>query len=99
MTTASDTDGKRNARMTGRSDMGDGTKGTTMTRKILPLMLLAGLLAWAGPAAAQLNEEAVEFTEMLGEYVPGDITLIDEDGQPMNFGHFVDKPTILMMVY
>jgi protein SCO1/2 len=99
MINAPPTTGKRPARMTEGSDMGDGTKGTTMTRKILPLMALAALLAGAGPAAAQLNEEAVEFTEMLGEYVPADITLIDEEGQPVDFGEFVDKPTILMMVY
>jgi protein SCO1/2 len=61
------------------------------------LACLMGLAA--GPAHAQLNEEAVEFTEKLGEYVPGDITLIDEDGQPVNLGEFVDKPTILMNVY
>ena len=58
-------------------------------------MAVAGI----GEGLAQLNEEAVEFTEKRGEYVPGDITLIDENGQPVNLGEFVDKPTILMMVY
>ena len=66
-------------------------------RNALLALLLA--VAGAGAAQAQLNEEAVEFTEKLGEYVPGDITLIDEDGNPVNFGEFVDKPTILMNVY
>jgi protein SCO1/2 len=70
-----------------------------MTKKILQIALLAAILACAQGAGAQLNEEAVEFTEKLGEIVPGDITLIDEDGQPVNLGEFVDKPTILMNVY
>jgi len=72
-------------------------KTWTILKAALPALLL--VLAWAGGAAAQLNEDAVEFDEKLGEQVPGDITLIDEDGRPVNFGEFVDRPTILMMVY
>jgi protein SCO1/2 len=72
-----------------------------MMKKSMLIMALAALMAITGvvEGRAQLNEEAVEFTERLGEYVPGDITLIDEDGQPVNLGEFVDKPTILMNVY
>jgi len=51
------------------------------------------------PASAQLNEDAVEFQEHLGEYIPGDITLRDEQGRTVTLAEFIDKPTILMMVY
>jgi len=42
---------------------------------------------------------AVEFTERLGEYVPADIELIDEEGNNIYFGEFISKPTILVLVY
>ncbi len=62
--------------------------------------VLLALMLWSvSPAAAQLNTEAVEFEEHLGEYVPGDITLIDEDGNKVLFADFVDKPTFVSMVY
>jgi protein SCO1/2 len=41
----------------------------------------------------------VEFTEHLGEIVPGDITLRDEQGNPVLFSEFVDRPTLVTMVY
>ena len=68
-----------------------------MTRQAMITTVLVILVA--GPAAAQLNEEAVEFDEHLGEYVPGDITLRDENGQPVLLSEFVDRPTIVSMVY
>ncbi|MEN8007761.1 MAG: SCO family protein [Candidatus Krumholzibacteriota bacterium] len=68
------------------------TAKTTVTAAVLAVL-------FAGPAAAQLNEDAVEFTEHLGEYVPGDITLRDETGQPVVLSEFVDRPTIVSMVY
>lgn len=45
------------------------------------------------------NESPIEFTEHLGEYIPGDIELIDENGNSINIGEFITKPTILMFVY
>ena len=60
----------------------------------LALAVLAG-----PPASAQLNEDAVEYQEHLGEYIPGDIVFRDEQGQPVTLGEVIDKPTILMMVY
>ncbi len=69
-------------------------------RKMLAWSLLMGLLVLGtAPAVAQLNEEAVEFDEHLGEIVPGDIVLIDEDGNEVLFAEFVDKPTLMTMVY
>ena len=43
-----------------------------MTRHTLVVALL---LIMAVPATAQLNEDVVDFTEHLGEFVPGDIVL------------------------
>lgn len=63
-----------------------------------PAMVVVALAA-APAARAQLNEEAVEYQEHLGETVPGDITLRDEQGQPVALAQLIDKPTILMMVY
>lgn len=42
---------------------------------------------------------AVEFTEHLGEYIPNDISLIDENGESILLDELIDKPTILMFVY
>ena len=65
----------------------------------LALLLLAAATSAPAPARAQLNEEAVEYQEHLGQIVPGDIVLKDEQGQPVTTGALFDKPTILMMVY
>ena len=59
-------------------------------------MLAAGM---SGNAVAQLNEDSVEFREHLGEFVPGDIVLRDEQGQEVVLSEFVDRPTIVSMVY
>jgi len=68
--------------------------------RIIKCGLILGLLGLSvAPAWAQLNEDAVEFEEHLGETVPGDITLIDEDGNEVLFSEFVDKPTLVSMVY
>jgi protein SCO1/2 len=70
-----------------------------MGNKLAALLLgLAVLAAW-NPAAAQVNEDAVEFVEKLGDVVPGDIVLRDEDGNPVVLSEFVDKPTLVSMVY
>ncbi|MBK8167336.1 MAG: SCO family protein [bacterium] len=62
--------------------------------------VVAALTLAAAPAVrAQLNEDAVEYQEHLGETVPGDITVRDEQGQPVTLAQLIDKPTILMMVY
>jgi len=73
---------------------------TMMTRKMAKQVVVAILFAiLATPAVAQLNDEVVEFTEHLGETVPGDIILRDENGQEVVLADFVDKPTIVSMVY
>ena len=45
------------------------------------------------------NQIAIEFTEHLGEYIPGEIDLVDENGDTINLEEFITKPTILMLVY
>jgi len=42
---------------------------------------------------------AVEFTEHLGEYIPDNISLIDEGGETILLDELINKPTILMFVY
>ncbi len=66
------------------------------------LLCLCAVLvpALASQAVAQDEERPrVEFDEQLGEYVPGDIVLTDETGAPVRLADFVDKPTILSLVY
>ncbi len=80
--------------------MRDEKPGVCVVWQRCGLVLLCGLLVFgAVPATAQLNEDAVEFDEHLGEVVPGDIILIDEDGNEVLFSEFVDKPTLTTMVY
>jgi len=63
-------------------------------------LALAVLLCAAVPAVqAQESATAVDFEEHLGATVPGDITLIDEDGNPVAVADLVDRPTILNFVY
>lgn len=45
------------------------------------------------------EQSVIEFTEHLGEYIPGDVSLIDEQGNTIELADFIDKPTILMFVY
>ncbi|MDX2474698.1 MAG: hypothetical protein QNL91_13435, partial [Candidatus Krumholzibacteria bacterium] len=66
----------------------------TMMGCLLALAMLVSV-----PALAQLNEVAIEFDEHLGEFVPGDIVLIDDNGNEVLFADLVDKPTFVSMVY
>jgi len=70
-----------------------------MGKTLVALALVLGVAAANGPALAQDNEEAVEFAEKLGDVVPGDIVLRDEGGNPVVLSEFVDKPTLISMVY
>ena len=64
-------------------------------------ILMLGQFVIGQDSTTSLFEEqmAIEFTEHLGEYVPDDINLIDEEGNTINLGEFIDKPTILTLVY
>ena len=67
------------------------------------LALFLTLAGWQVPAA-QAQEapgvaEGILFDEKLGDILPGDITLRDEAGQPVDLATLVDKPTILSFVY
>lgn len=59
-------------------------------------VLLPGALL-AEPEAASAG--SVDFEEQLGQFIPGDIVLRDEDGNPVDMATFLDKPTILNFVY
>ena len=64
------------------------------------VLALAVVLCAAAPAVrAQESATEVDFEEHLGSYIPGDITLIDEDGNPVQLADLVDRPTILNFVY
>jgi len=70
----------------------------------IPIILMVFALPVTAQEAADSAVESgpgelVEFTEHLGEYIPGDITLMDENGQSVLLADFVDKPTILFFVY
>jgi protein SCO1/2 len=70
-----------------------------MMKTTRQVAIVALLVILAVPAVAQLNEDSVEFAEHLGDIVPGDIVLRDENGDPVVLSEFVDKPTIVSMVY
>ena len=72
-----------------------------INRNIFIFILLVGQIAISQDATNSLFEEqmAIEFTEHLGEFIPADIELVDEEGNRVNLGEFIDKPTILTLVY
>lgn len=54
----------------------------------------------AGEPGTAVEEAGVAaFEEHLGDIVPADIVLRDEQGNEVILGDFIDKPTILMFVY
>lgn len=63
------------------------------------LVMGSAVLAGAGIAADPADDQVSEFAEHLGQFVPADIVLTDENGQPVRLGDFLDKPTILSLVY
>ena len=67
---------------------------------LLPFALLALLLS-AGDLAAQSQSVDLEvgIDEKLGEFVPLDLTVFDETGEAVLLSEFVDRPTILALVY
>jgi len=69
--------------------------------KIIAFILFTCQISYAQDSTKSLFDEqmAIEFTEHLGEYVPGDIKLVDEKGDAVVLRNFINKPTILMLVY
>ena len=73
-------------------------------RRFFGLCLVAILLApqmQSISAAPQLSQtESPNYDDSkLGEFLAGDIELIDEQGKPVRLEELVDKPTILSLVY
>jgi protein SCO1 len=46
-----------------------------------------------------MQQTVIGVDEKLGETLPGDIRLIDESGDTVYLDHFIDKPTIITLVY
>ncbi len=69
------------------------------TRRRCGLLIALCSLLVALPVAAQESTDEVDFEEHLGEFVPADIVVVDEDGNALTIGELVDKPTILNFVY
>lgn len=51
------------------------------------------------PAQETPNAQSVGVDEKPGEYIPLDVSFLDEQGQPIRLGDFISKPTILLPVY
>jgi protein SCO1/2 len=73
---------------------------------LLPLRLLVFCLLCLPAFRAQAEEattvgqsEEIAFVEHLGSHLPGDLELLDEQGQPIRLDSLINQPTILMMVY
>lgn len=72
------------------------------------VLLLAGMMSVARPVAAVTNPPAaaapasdtlIGVDEHLGAVIPGDISFYDEHGTKRTLGEFVDRPTILALVF
>lgn len=62
--------------------------------------LIAALAFCAAPAAAAPPDDPpAGLVERLGERVPGDLELRDEQGAPVRLGDLLDRPTLLALVY
>lgn len=64
---------------------------------LLILVLVAVFPAAAHEATPVKADVALD--EKLGAVIPGDISLRDENGKPVNLRTFIDKPTIIAPVY
>jgi protein SCO1/2 len=70
--------------------------GASTARAIALAVLFLGS---APPGAAQVPDAAIGVQERLGETVPLDLVLRDEQGAPVRLADALDKPTLLALVY
>ena len=63
------------------------------------LVLLPGAAAMAQDHSEAAAGEVVDFEEQLGQVIPGDIVLRDEEGNLVDMAAFLTRPTILNFVY
>ncbi len=63
--------------------------------------LIAALLAYQSNFGQRglMDETVIGVDEKLGEIIPPDIRLIDENGEEINLGDIIDKPTVISLVY
>jgi protein SCO1 len=84
----------RQDRQTARSGGAKGLLGSILAG--LALLLLVGpVLA----QSAEADTSGLFFDEQLGQILPGDIVLRDEGGLARPLSEWIDKPTILSLVY
>ena len=78
-----------------RESIGSGAP----VRFALVLWVLAGL-AVSGPGGTLAQTRPpIGIVEKLGQTIPRDLTLIDEDGNAVTVGSLLGKPTVLTFVY
>lgn len=73
----------------------------TFFRRLSPFLMLGALLLAPGPARAQAPAAAAEVgvDEKLGQTVPLDLVLTDEEGRATTLRALLDKPTLLTLNY
>ena len=74
-----------------------------MPRRGIATLVLCIVLSWSQLALAQASSPApapeVGVQEHLGQYIPPEVVLRDENGQPVNLRQLITMPTILVPVY
>ena len=68
-------------------------------QKLLNLFALLLISQLAFSQGGLLEETVIGVVEKLGETIPGDIRVYDEEGKETTLGELIDKPTIISLVY
>ena len=66
---------------------------------LLALLMMGSPAAWAHESAPAVEAPGVGVSEHLGQYLPEDIVLADEQGRALNLRQLIRVPTILVPVY
>jgi len=68
-------------------------------KKISATALSIALLCLPSIAVAQSGAMEVGIDEKLGDVIPLDLTVYDHEGSAIRLGDFIDRPTVLALVY
>jgi protein SCO1 len=68
-------------------------------QKLINLFALLLISQFAFSQGGLLEETVIGVVEKLGETIPGDIRVFDEEGKETTIGELIDKPTIISLVY
>lgn len=63
------------------------------------LLAVASFLGAVATQAAGPTPGAAGIDEKLGEYIPGDLVLVNERGDSVALGSLIDRPTVVTLVY